>query len=139
MKSPASTITTSPGRRSSDGTLSKAVRSSGSRSFFAVMSLRVALRLAACALPRPSAIASAKFAKRSVNQSQRMIWKLKPRLPAPVAEVAQEEDGGEERHHLDDEHHRVADHLPRVELGEGRAERGHDDLRREKSGLVVWT
>ena len=52
----------------------------GARRFFAVMSLRVALRLAAWALPRPSAIASAKFAKRSVNQSQRMIWKLKPRF-----------------------------------------------------------
>ena len=46
---------------------------------------RVARRASACALPRPSAIASAKLAKSSVNQSQRMIWKLKPRWPAPVA------------------------------------------------------
>ena len=35
-------------------------------------------RLSACALPRPSAIASAKLAKRSVNQSQSVICRLKP-------------------------------------------------------------
>lgn len=85
MSSPASTMTTSPGRRSSDGTRSKAARPPGSRSRFATMSVRVALRLAAWALPRPSATASAKLAKRSVNQSQRTIWKLKPRFSPPAA------------------------------------------------------
>ena len=140
MKSPASTITTSPGRRSSDGHAVEGGRGPRGRAgFFAMMSVRVALRLAAWALPRPSATASAKLAKSSVNQSQRMIWKVKPRFAGAGREVAQEEDGGEERHDLDDEHHRVADHRPRVELGEGRAERGHDDLRREEGGTWVWT
>src|SRR5262249_23478546 len=31
-----------------------------------------------CALPRPSAIASAKFANRMVNHSHKMIWNSKP-------------------------------------------------------------
>ena len=54
-------------------------------------------------------------------------------------QVAQEEDGGEERHDLDDEHHRVADHLSRVELAEGRAQGGHDDLRARTGQSWVWT
>src|SRR5262249_55633220 len=41
--------------------------------------------VAACALPRPSATASAKFANSTVTQSQRMIWKVKPRCSPPVA------------------------------------------------------
>ena len=78
---------------------------------------RFAMRLGAGAAQRgrlglaaASATASAKLANSTVNQSQRMIWKEKPRPGAPVDEVAQEEDGGERRHHLDDEHDRVADH-----------------------------
>ena len=35
--------------------------------------------VAACALPRPSATASAKLANSTVNQSQRLIWNEKPR------------------------------------------------------------
>ena len=39
--------------------------------------VRIRRSSSACALPRPSAIASAKFANRQVNHSQRQIWRLK--------------------------------------------------------------
>jgi len=41
----------------------------------------------ACALPRPSAIASAKFAKTTVNHSQSASWSVKPQsgFPAPMS------------------------------------------------------
>ena len=42
-------------------------------------------RASAWALPRPSAIASAKLAKRTVNQSQRVTWRVKPTSALPVA------------------------------------------------------
>ncbi len=63
MISPASTITTSPRCSSAAGT----DRPSRSRAFVVV---RVALSALAWALPRPSAIASAKFAKSTVSHSQ---------------------------------------------------------------------
>ena len=59
------------------------------------VSVRVRRRVSACALPRPSAIASAKLANSTVNQSQRMIWTVKPRCSAAGDEVADEEDGGQ--------------------------------------------
>src|SRR5882757_10838626 len=48
------------------------------------LSVRVFRSDSACALPRPSATASAKLANRTVNHSHRMIWKVKPRLAPPV-------------------------------------------------------
>ena len=39
---------------------------------------------------------------------------------APVSEVAHQQDGGQHRDHLDHEHDRVLDHVPRVELAERR-------------------
>ncbi len=70
---PASTTTRSPLRRLVAGT--------DSSPFFvtrrAIVSVRPRRRAAACALPRPSAMASAKLAKSSVNQSQSAIWTLK--------------------------------------------------------------
>src|ERR1700678_219806 len=53
-------------------------------SSLAWLSVRVFLSDSACALPRPSATASAKLANSTVNQSHRMIWKVKPRLSPPV-------------------------------------------------------
>ena len=64
MISPASTITTSPRCSSGAGTLD------GRRGARAFVVVRVARSAFACALPRPSAIASAKFAKSTVSQSQ---------------------------------------------------------------------
>ena len=44
-------------------------------------------------------------------------------------EIADEDHGGERGDDLDHEHHGVLDHQPRIELGKGRPDRGHDDLR----------
>ncbi len=44
----------------------------------AMVSALALRRVSACALPRPSAMASAKLANSTVNQSQRVIWRLKP-------------------------------------------------------------
>ena len=52
----------------------------------------------------------------------------KAEIPAARNEVAQEDHSGERGHDLDHEHHRILDHQARIELGEGRADRGHDDL-----------
>ena len=40
--------------------------------------MRILRSASACALPRPSAMASAKLANRQVNHSQRQICRLKP-------------------------------------------------------------
>ncbi len=67
IRSPASQTTMSPGRRSAAGTRSSAPESPSRR---AVISLRVARSALAWARPRPSATASAKFAKSTVSHSQ---------------------------------------------------------------------
>src|SRR5215471_4542351 len=73
ITSPASTTTRSPLRRLVAGT--------DSSPFFvtrrATASVLPRFRAAAWALPLPSAMASAKLAKRRVNQSQSAIWRLK--------------------------------------------------------------
>src|SRR6201996_2742595 len=80
--SPASTSTTSPTLRLVPGTR-RTVPSEPDRSL-AWLSVRVLRSDSACALPRPSATASAKLANSTVNHSQRMIWKVKPRCSPPV-------------------------------------------------------
>ena len=80
MVSPASTTTTSPTLRLVPGTRRKLRRSVPIRSF-AWVSVRVRRNASACALPRPSAIASAKLANSTVNHSHRTIWNSKPTLP----------------------------------------------------------
>ena len=75
-------------------------------------SVRVFFRDSACALPRPSATASAKFANSTVNHSQRMIWKVKPMSSPPVSSVAQEDDRRQRGDDFDHEHDRVLDHRP---------------------------
>src|SRR5499427_652785 len=72
MKSPASTRTMSPALSSSAETLVK-FRAESLLRRFAIVCVRMRRRLSACALPRPSATASAKFAKITVNQSQNAI------------------------------------------------------------------
>src|SRR5215813_10831788 len=83
MRSPASTSTTSPTLRPVPGT--RRTVPSEPDSSLAWLSVRVLRSESACALPRPSATASAKLANSTVNQSQRMIWKVKPRCSPPVA------------------------------------------------------
>ena len=74
----------------------------------------------ACALPRPSAIASAKLANSTVNQSQRVICSAKPRPRRAGDQVADEQDRGQRGDDLDGEHHRVADQRARIELARRR-------------------
>src|ERR1035438_6510094 len=81
MVSPASTRMISPERNRAEATIS--VRSPCKRR--ALVSVLVLRRVSACALPRPSAMASAKLANSTVNHSHREIWKVKPATPAPVA------------------------------------------------------
>ena len=83
MRSPVSTSTTSPFLSWVAGTVCHLV-SETSASRLATVSVLALRRVAAWALPRPSATASAKFANSTVNQSQRLIWKEKPSPPAPV-------------------------------------------------------
>ena len=80
--SPASTSTTSPLRRSSAGTWSICASCCGARSLRAKAVFLTPFKLLACALLRPSAIASAKLANRTVNHSQRLMAAVKPALPA---------------------------------------------------------
>src|SRR6201994_2940179 len=76
IPSPSPTLRLVPGTR-------RTVPSEPDRSF-AWLSVRVLRNESACALPRPSATASAKLANSTVNHSQRMIWKVKPRCSPPV-------------------------------------------------------
>ncbi|MND63298.1 hypothetical protein D3C80_546060 [compost metagenome] len=79
ISSPASTRTISPRRRLAAGTDSNLPSALRRR---AVKPWLPARRLSARALPRPSARASAKLAKSTVNQSQRAICTARPVLTA---------------------------------------------------------
>ncbi len=123
--SPASTTNRSPLRR-----LVLATRSSVSVVCAAAaqyVSDFVRRRASACALPRPSATASAKLAKSTVNQSHAAIAKSKPAEPVCLTQVAHEEDRRCRGPDFDDEHHRVASLPARIELLERIAESARDD------------
>ena len=83
MMSPASQTTRSPCSRSSAATPSNTSKLSGITSRFARVSVRICRSVSACALPRPSATASAKLANSTVNHSHNTIWKVRPRSAAP--------------------------------------------------------
>src|SRR5262245_5545933 len=94
MNSPAETSTRSP-LRSVALVVCAILADAGSKfrpgsstSFFAMMSRRAFLRLSACALPRPSAIASAKLANRTVNQSQSETAKMNHAGASPAPSSA---------------------------------------------------
>ncbi len=76
MMSPASTSTTSPTRNSVafDGFSKRRADSSGRRSAWRACRCGSGAGVSACALPRPSATASAKLANSTVNHSQNAIW-----------------------------------------------------------------
>src|SRR5580704_3149976 len=73
----ALTITTSPERSFALGTVSVVPFASKRLATVSDLALR---RVSACALPRPSAMASAKFANSTVNQSQSVICRLNAKL-----------------------------------------------------------
>ena len=83
MVSPASTNTTSPMRRRLASMASLAVSRCPWRSSLAMTSFLALRRLSAWALPRPSAMASAKLAKSRVNHSQRAMARMKPGRASP--------------------------------------------------------
>src|SRR5580704_15476317 len=78
MNSPAEITTKSPTRNFDPGTSSS--KPSGFIRF-AMVSRRALRSVSACAFPRPSAIASAKFANSTVNHSHSVIWSSNPKLP----------------------------------------------------------
>ena len=85
----------------------------------ATVSDRVLRSVSACALPRPSAIASAKFANSTVNQRNSAT------RPVKTFSFVDEEPRSLKNRivvstdaHPDDEHHRVAHERPRVQLDE---------------------
>ena len=125
MMSPASTSTRSPGLSAIAGTVRQLCAGRRQREQLGRW-LRSCVRrsVAACALPRPSATASAKLANSTVNQSQRLIWNGKAEIGRRRSTtIAHEEDGGERRDDLDHEHHRIADQRARIELHERVADR----------------
>ena len=77
-----------------------------------MVSLRALRRLSAWALPRPSAMASAKFAKSTVNQSQIASCAMKPRS----AVGGEDADRGQDRADQGHEHDRVLHHQPGIEF-----------------------
>ena len=82
MNSPALTSTTSPERSEAAGTVA-ALPVASSR--LATVSVRALRSVSACALPRPSAIASARFANSTVAHSHNVICNSKPMLLLPCA------------------------------------------------------
>ena len=84
-----------------------------------MVSCRILRSDSACALPLPSASASAKFAKRTVNQSHAEIAPINPAGASPVpSERLEPEQGGKGTAGFDDEHDRVPDHLTGIELSD---------------------
>ena len=81
MTSPASTRTISPLRSAAAATVSSVP---SARSRLATVSVLARRNVSACALPLPSAIASAKLANSTVSQSQKVICNSNNRLPRPV-------------------------------------------------------
>ena len=118
IRSPASTSTTSPGLSASAETSVQA-SPAVSASRFADASVRVRRRLAAWALPRPSATASAKLANSSVIHSQPTICGGDAEVGAADGEIADEERGCQHGDDGDDEHHRVAGEASGIELAHG--------------------
>ena len=83
-RSPCSTNTMSPLRSWLDGVGVDGAPRSARASFFATVSLRALLSDAACALLRPSAIASAKLANSSVAHSHSVTARMKPAGASPL-------------------------------------------------------
>ena len=107
MLSPASTSTMSPLRRLEASTGLIAASRLGCASFLAWISVRAFRSESACALPRPSAIASAKLAKRTVNHSQSEMARMNLEALALAHEPASARFA-QDAADLDNEHDGVA-------------------------------
>ena len=139
ISSPAGTTTTSPRVELGGRPCVEPSR------IVATVSLRIARSVSAWARPRPSANASAMFAKTTVSHSQNEIVNVyqagswPPPSGLPPNDLDQPGDGRDHRADLDDEHHRVADLHARVELLEAVEQRARDDValeQRDRLALV---
>ena len=95
---------------------------------------RARRKVSACALPRPSAMASAKLAKTTVNHSQMGAVQARCGLGE---EQAHELDRGDHAAHLDYEHHRIFELHAWVQLFERCRNGGADDLRVEDRDVIL--
>ena len=105
-------------------------------SFLACTWRRIERSVAACALPRPSATASAKFANSTVSHSQTATARMNPgaALALDLAERgADADDRREDAADEHDEHHRIADLHARIELAEGVADRARAGSARSRT------
>ncbi len=126
---PASTMTRSPLRRLVAGTASSPFLVTRR----AIVSVRPRRSAAAWALPRPSAMASAKLAKSEREPEPERDLDVEEDVLA-AGDVAHEQDADQDRPDEHDEHDRVAGLEPRIELAERVADRGADDRAIEKGG-----
>ena len=129
MMSPVSHSTTSP-QRSSEAATDSILPFAAQR--LAIVSVLVLRSVSACALPRASAMASAKFANSTVNHSQMAIWKLESDAPAAAERVARQKNGGDQRAHFHHEHHRIPDQRRRVQFDHAIPQGAAQDLRIEQ-------
>ena len=133
MTSPGPQTTRSPRPRSELATSSTPPSARFRRATVSVRALR---SVSAWALPRPSATASAKLAKSTVNHSHaatrpaNRFW-----VPDRGAQVSDEQERGEHAAELHHEHHRVADHGSWRQLDEAVAHRPSHN-RRVHHGLL---
>ena len=73
--------------------------------------------VSACAFPRPSAIASAKFANSTVNHSHSVICSANPNSAEWCWTLSRtRRNGRDHRAHLHHEHHRILHQRPRIQL-----------------------
>ena len=128
ITSPASTTTRSPIRRSVPGTRSSSPSSASRRATASFLVLR---NESACALPRPSATASARFANSTVNHSHSATAMVN------TLGSVDGEDRDQHRADPDDEHDRVAQLVARVELAQRVRER-RQQLARVEIPLPTW-
>ena len=134
ITSPAATTHSSPTSSALDGTCSTVP---SARRRFAIVSVRVLRSDAACALPRPSAIASAKFANNTVAQrKQRDEAGEHVLVRRRLREVPKEQHRRVDAADLDHEDHRVAEQRARVQLAEA-VDDGRADDRAVEHALLA--
>ncbi len=133
MKSPASTRKTSPFTSRVEGVSVTGPVRTRPGSFFAITSRLADRSASACALLRPSAIASAKLAKSTVIHSHSDDGEDESgRRLALARERLDPEDRREDAAQVHDEHHGVAPLVLRQQLHERIAQRPAEDGRRDE-------
>ncbi len=136
MTSLASTSTRSPRLSAADSTVWYSPRALPT-SRLACTWRRMERNVAACALPRPSATASAKLANNTVNHNQAEMASTNPGRPAPLAAPSGRRDAndrGEDAADIHDEHHRIAKLHPRIQFAQRIVNRRQDQRTSQECG-----